>query len=109
MGGRLLDVHARYRELIREEIGREIADAVREGSILRTGPIALRIAAAYGESGLEPQQIADEIARAGARAGVAVEISVPRGRPAPRRAGAAATAFARRRPLPTGPTHARGE
>lgn len=65
------------RDLVDEEIRRIVADAVQPSMMLRTGPAAERVARAYGDCGMSPDEIAMQIAEAAACAGVAVEISRP--------------------------------
>ena len=77
MSAAVFQLDTKVRELVEEEIRRIVADAIRGAEILHTGPLASKLAKAYSNSGLSAEAISDEIAKAGARAGVALEISRP--------------------------------
>ena len=78
MGGRLLELHVRVRELIHDEIRRTVADAINGDEILHTGPLVDRLVKTYGHCGWSSEQIEQEIIVAASRAGVAVEMCRPK-------------------------------
>jgi len=64
--------------LVDEEIRRLVADAIRDGECLSTAIAAAQIMQVYPRCGLTERKLVDEIARAAAKAGVAVEFSANR-------------------------------
>lgn len=73
MGGRLLELTAHHRGLVQQEISRAVSDAERSGKTVSTGSIAARLARSYDRSGLSAEQIASDVARLAARAGLPVK------------------------------------
>ena len=65
------------RSRLMAEIDRLITNAVRSGSIVRTGYHAGMLASAYESAGYTVGDIVDAIARAASKRGVPVEISHP--------------------------------
>ncbi len=65
------------RRLVSEEIRRMVADYIRAQGCLRSGQHATRIANAFPNSGLTPDQIAEEVLAAAVSSQVAVEIARP--------------------------------
>jgi hypothetical protein len=65
-------------QLLTEEIRRSVAEAIEHQDCVQSGPLAHSIANTYPNSGLSPDEISAEIARAASRAGLAVELTRPR-------------------------------
>jgi hypothetical protein len=61
-------------QLVREEIGRIVADALESGEILRIRLVAARLTKSYPGSPLSPNEIADELLVVGSNFGVPMEI-----------------------------------
>ena len=61
--------------LVVEEIRRIVADAIRQGRIVKTGRHAPELLRAYPNCGLTVDQIVNELGAAAACAGVPVELS----------------------------------
>ena len=59
--------------LVSEEVRRIVADAVGDGGCVSASSAAAQVLKAYPNCGLAEREIADEIALAASRAGVAVE------------------------------------
>jgi hypothetical protein len=64
-------------QLVTEEIRRSVAEAIEHQDCVQSGPLAHSIARAYPNSGLTPDEISAEIARAASKAGLAVELTRP--------------------------------
>lgn len=62
-------------QLVLEEIGRAVADAVAGGVMISTGPLRARILEACPGCGLSKRQLDDLIIGSAAKAGVAVAFS----------------------------------
>jgi hypothetical protein len=65
------------RRLLDDEIREVVASVGQRGGILQTGAEALRLVKTYIGAGLSREDIADTLLRAGAYAGVPIEISSP--------------------------------
>lgn len=62
---------------VSEEVRRVIARAIRDGSVLQTGPVAIDITHSFPACGLSTAQIAEQLVEAAVRAGVPLELSTP--------------------------------
>jgi hypothetical protein len=63
------------RERLNNAIRERVADAIRDGQVIRSGPEAARLARTYAGSGLSTAQVSELLVRAALAAGVATELS----------------------------------